>query len=504
MLYVLALDQGTRGSRAVLFDEDGQPFATAQREVQQIVPQPGWVEQDATEIWTTQLAAAQEVVQQLKALRGPAAVEGIAAIGVANQRDTLVVWDRTTGKPIGNAIGWQDQRTAAVCEELNGCTGFDDAVRQRTGLSVDAHFSATKIRWVLDSVPGAQEQAVHGRLACGTIDSWLIWNLTRGAAHVTDASNASRTMLFNIHGLQWDMELLSMFGVPASILPRVVPSSGVIATADPALLGRSIPIAGIAGDQQAATFGQACFEPGMAKNAYGTGCCMLMNTGSHPVFSASRLLTTIGWQSSKDPARPAYCLEGSVFTAGATMQWLCEGLQMVRSAADVDSLAAEVPDTGDVYLVPAFAGLGAPYGDGHARGTLIGMTPGTGRAHVARAALEAIALQTADMLETMSRDASVAVRELRVDGRASRNDLLMQMQANFLGTAVVRPRVTQTTALGAAYLAGIATGVWGGLDDVAALWQVERCFEPAFSEDHRLSKLSRWHAAVERASQWTL
>ena len=500
--YVLALDQGTTSSRAILFDEDGQPFATAQQEFRQIFPQPGWVEHDATEIWATQLAVAQQVVQQLKDLRGPAAVDGIAAIGIANQRETFVVWDRASGTPIGNAIVWQDHRTADVCEQLNRQAGVSETVRNRTGLLVDAYFSATKIRWLLDSVPGARQQAARGRLACGTIDSWLVWNLTRGAEHVTDASNASRTMLFNINESRWDEELLSMFDVPAAMLPRVIPSSGFVAASHPELFGRSIPIAGIVGDQQAAMFGQACFAPGMAKNTYGTGCFMLLNTGSKPVIGDSRLLTTVGWQHANEAEPPAYCLEGSVFMAGATVQWLRDGLQIIRSSAEVESLAEEVEDTGDVYLVPAFAGLGAPHWDGHARGVLIGMTRGTGRAHLARAALEAIALQSADVFEAMTRDSGFAVSELRVDGGASRNDMLMQMQADFLGAPVVRPRVTETTALGAAYLAGIATGVWGGLEDVKSQWQAERCFEPSFSEDQRLFKLSRWHAAVDRAGGW--
>jgi glycerol kinase len=502
MTYVLALDQGTTSSRAILFDEDGQPFASAQREIRQIFPQPGWVEHDAMEIWASQLAVAQQVVQQLKDLRGPAAVDGIAAIGIANQRETLVIWDRASGRPIGNAIVWQDHRTAALCDELNQQPGFAQTVRSRTGLLVDAYFSATKIRWLLDTVPGARQQASQGRLACGTIDSWLVWNLTRGAEHVTDSSNASRTMLFNIHASKWDAELLALFDVPASILPRVVPSSGVVATTDPRLFGRAIPIAGLVGDQQAATLGQACFAPGMAKNTYGTGCFMLMNTGSRPVISGSRLLTAVGWQHAHGAGPPAYCLEGAVFMAGATVQWLRDGLQMIRTSAEVESLAAEATDTGDVYLVPAFAGLGAPHWDGHARGLLIGMTRGTGRAHIARAALEAIALQSADVFDAMARESGLAVKELRVDGGASRNDMLMQMQANFLGAPVVRPRVTETTALGAAYLAGIATGVWSGLQEVASQWQAERRFEPSFSADQRLCKLSRWHAAVERAGRW--
>jgi glycerol kinase len=442
-------------------------------------------------------------VNQLVELRGPSAAEGIAAIGITNQRETLVIWDRATGIPIANAIVWQDHRTASDCEALSQRSGVAENVRSRTGLFLDAYFSATKIRWLLDSVPGARERAVRGKLACGTIDSWLVWNLTKGEAHVTDVSNASRTMLFNIHTMRWDEDLLSLFDIPASILPRVIPSSGMIAATDASLFGRAIPVAGLVGDQQAATFGQACFRPGMAKNTYGTGCFMLMNTGAEPVTTGSRLLTTVGWRQANAANSTAYCIEGAVFMAGATVQWLRDGLQIIRSAQEVEALAASVSETDDVYLVPAFVGLGAPYWDAHARGTIVGMTRGTTRAHIARSALESIALQTADVFEAMTRDSGIPVRELRVDGGASRNDLLMQMQADFLGAPVVRARVTETTALGAAYLAGIAVGVWGSSDDVAAGWQSERTFEPSISMDQRLTKLARWREAVTRSGQWT-
>jgi glycerol kinase len=461
------------------------------------------VEHDPREIWATQHAVALEAIERLKQQLGAQSADGlVSALAITNQRETVVVWDRVTGQPIANAIVWQDHRTTDWCDELQA-EGFEACVRAKTGLLLDAYFSATKIRWLLDSVPGARAKADAGQLACGTIDSWLVWNLTGGAKHITDASNASRTMLFNIHKLEWDEQLLDLFGIPSSMLPTVVPSSGVVAETMSSVLGVSIPIAGIAGDQQAATFGQACFEPGMAKNTYGTGCFMLMNTGSQSVQSQSRLLTTIGWSATKDNTAPVYCLEGAVFMAGATVQWLRDGLQIIQAAAEVESLAAQVDDTGDVYLVPAFSGLGAPYWDGHARGTLVGMSRGTGRAHLARAALEAIALQTADVFEAMSKDSRIPLRELRVDGGACRNNMLMQMQADFLGAPVVRPKVTETTALGAAYLAGLATGMWSSTQEVSAMWKVDRKFEPSYCTDRREEKLQRWRQAVERARNWT-
>jgi glycerol kinase len=499
MKYILALDQGTTSSRAIVFDRAGQVVALAQREFAQIFPRPGWVEHDAREIWATQHAVALEALEQ--AGGGKAVPGDVAAIGITNQRETTLLWDRATGQPVANAIVWQDRRTAGRCDELRR-QGHAALIQKKTGLVIDAYFAGTKLEWLLDNVPGARARAEKGELAFGTIDSWLVWNLTGGRVHATDASNASRTLLFNLHTHDWDDELLALLRIPPSVLPDVVPSSEVIATTDPFLFGAALPIAGMAGDQQAATFGQACFAPGMAKNTYGTGCFMLMNTGAAPVSSRNRLLTTIGWQGPPGDQRTAYCLEGSVFMAGATVQWLRDGLQVIQSAPEVESLAAQVDDTGDVYLVPAFAGLGTPDWDGYARGTLVGMTRGTTRAHLARAALEAIALQSADVFAAMTRDARIPLRELRVDGGASRNNLLMQMQADFLGVPVVRPQVTETTALGAAYLAGLATGFWRDGDEIAAQWQVDRRFEPRLEESDRVAKLARWREAVERAKGW--
>jgi glycerol kinase len=514
MKYVLALDQGTTSSRAIVFDRSGQVVALAQREFTQVFPQPGWVEHDAREIWATQHAVALEAI----AAAGGAA--SIAAVGITNQRETTLLWDRATGEPVANAIVWQDRRTAGRCDELRA-RGHAARVQQKTGLVIDAYFSGTKLEWLLDHVPGARERvsgtkldwlldhvpgarerAERGELAFGTIDSWLVWKLTGGRVHATDASNASRTMLFNLRTGAWDEDLLKLLRIPRRVLPEVVASSGHVATTEASLLGAELPIAGIAGDQQAATFGQACWSPGMAKNTYGTGCFMLMNTGSQRVPSRNRLLTTVGWRGPAGPTNLAYCLEGSVFMAGATVQWLRDGLQIIQSAAEVESLAEQVEDTGEVYLVPAFAGLGTPDWDAHARGTLLGMTRGTTRAHIARAALEAIALQSADVFGAMARDAGIALTELRVDGGASRNNLLMQMQADFLGVPVVRPKVTETTALGAAYLAGLATGFWNDAGEISAQWQVDRRFEPRLAEPQRVAKLARWREAVERAKGW--
>ncbi len=515
MKYVLALDQGTTSSRAILFDRAGQPVATAQREFRQIFPQPGWVEHDANEIWASQRAVALELMQKAAVARTDSAqapinfVANEVAVAITNQRETTVLWDRASGQPVANAIVWQDRRTAARCDALRR-QGKAGLIQKKTGLVLDAYFSATKLQWLLDNVPGARARANRGELAFGTIDSWLIWNLTGGKVHATDASNASRTLLFNLHTLQWDDELLKLFNIPRNLLPQVVPSSGVLGYTDVALFGAALPIAGVAGDQQAATFGQACFAPGMAKNTYGTGCFMLMNTGALAVPSRNRLLTTVGWQGPpNDPVRvkpvqfpTAYCLEGGVFMAGATIQWLRDGLQMIQSAPEVEAIANLVPDTGDVYLVPAFAGLGAPDWDGYARGTLLGMTRGTTRAHIARAALEAIALQVADVFDAMARDSGIALRELRVDGGACSNNLLMQMQADFLGVPVVRPKVTETTALGAAYLAGLATGLWQDAAEISAQWQVDRRFEPQLGGPARRAKLARWRQAVERSKAW--
>lgn len=507
MSYILALDQGTTSSRAMLFDHAGSAVATCQQEFRQIFPQPGWVEHDAREIWATQLAVAQKCLSNMPAaqhLRAQIATDLIAspasqvlAIGITNQRETTVLWDRNTGEPLANAIVWQDRRTAGRCDQLRA-EGHFDAIQQKTGLVLDAYFSATKLEWLLNEVPGARARAEKGELAFGTIDSWLVWKLTGGKVHVTDVSNASRTMLFNINTMQWDDALLALFNIPPSILPTVVASSGVMGETDAELFGAPIRIGGLAGDQQAATFGQACLSPGMAKNTYGTGCFMLMNTGSKPVASKNKLLSTVGWKLDE----VSYCLEGSVFMGGATIQWLRDGLQIIESADQVQALAASVPDSGDVYLVPAFTGLGTPNWDPYARGAMLGMTRGTTRAHIARAALEAIALQSADVFTAMSKDAGVALQELRVDGGASKNDLLMQMQADFSGVPVVRPQVLETTALGAAYLAGLAVGFWSGTEEISRQWRAERRFEPQMSPDARAAKLARWHKAVERAGAW--
>jgi glycerol kinase len=494
--FVLALDQGTTSSRAILFDRQGAVRGLAQRAFGQHFPQPGWVEHDATEIWHTQLQVAREVLQ-----RSGVAAQQIEAIGLTNQRETTVLWDRVTGEPLAPAIVWQDRRTAGLCDTLREA-GHAEAVRRKTGLELDAYFSATKLAWLLDHVPGARARAERGELAFGTIDSWLLWKLSGGRVHATDPGNASRTLLFNIHRLQWDEELLALFRIPAGLLPRVAPSSGLFGLADERCLGVPLPLAGVAGDQQAATFGQACFSPGMAKNTYGTGCFMLMHAGDVAPVSHHRLLSTVGW--TLDGQAPAYCLEGSVFMAGATVQWLRDGLQIIQRADEVEALAATVPDTGDVFLVPAFTGLGAPHWDGHARAALLGMTRGTTRAHIARAALEAIALQSAEVFAAMAADAGLALRELRVDGGASANNLLMQLQADVLGVPVVRPRVTETTALGAAWLAGLATGFWSGQAELAALWQTDRVFEPVWSTDQRADRLARWSRAVDRARGWAL
>ena len=499
MQFILALDQGTTSSRAILFDRAGQVVAVAQREFGQIFPHPGWVEHDAGEIWRSQYAVALEVLG-----KADCPASAIDAIGITNQRETTVLWDRKTGEPVANAIVWQDRRTAGRCDELRA-QGHAAMIQKKTGLVLDAYFSATKLQWLLDHVPGARVRAEKGELAFGTVDSWLVWKLTGGQRHVTDASNASRTLLFNIHTLQWDPQLLALFGIPPSVLPQVVPSSGELGRTGVTLFGRALPIAGVAGDQQAATFGQACFSPGMAKNTYGTGCFMLMNTGQATVASRHKLLSTVAWVgpgASVQRAMACYALEGSVFVAGAAIQWLRDGLGIIKAAEEVQALAEQVADSGDVYLVPAFAGLGTPDWDGHARGALVGITRGTSGAHIARAALEAIALQAADVFGAMANDSGIALRELRVDGGASRNNLLMQMQSDFLGVPVVRPRVTETSALGAAYLAGLATGFWSGVDELASQWAMERRFEPAMADAARAEKRARWRQAVQRAKGW--
>jgi glycerol kinase len=490
--YVLALDQGTTSSRAIVFDRRGTPVAAAQKEFQQIFPRPGWVEHDAAEIWSTQLECARSALRQ-----AGASASDLAAIGVTNQRETVVLWDRVSGVPVANAIVWQDRRTAERCVELRAA-GVEDRVRAKTGLVLDPYFSATKLAWLLDHVPGARTRAERGELAFGTIDSWLIWNLTGGAEHVTDVSNASRTSLLNLATLQWDDELLELFRIPRDVLPRVSASSEVVGVT--ALFGAEVPIAGNAGDQQAATFGQACFSPGMAKNTYGTGAFMLMNVGASPQASDNRLLATAGWTLGS--GAPAFMLEGSVFVAGAVVQWLRDGLSLFARSDDVEALARQVPDAAGVLLVPAFVGLGAPHWDPDARGTIVGLTRGTTKAHMARAALESIAFQSHDVLEAMQRDAARPLTELRVDGGASRNDLLMQFQADVMGVPVVRPVVTETTALGAAYLAGLATGFWAGTGEIAALWRVERRFDPAMNGDQRDDRVDEWRRAVERSRRW--
>ena len=491
MSFVLALDQGTTSSRALVFDHDGALRAVAQREFRQIFPQPGWVEHDAGEIWATQSGVLSEALAQ-----AGIAARDIAAIGITNQRETTVVWDRVTGSPIANAIVWQDRRTAPHCDALRAA-GHAGMIARKSGLVLDAYFSGTKLKWLLDNVEGARQRAMRGELAFGTIDTWLAWNLTRGEAHVTDPSNASRTLLYDIHAGDWDDELLALFDIPRQVLPRVVPSSGICAHA--IVGGVRVPIAGIAGDQQAALFGQACHAPGLAKNTYGTGCFLLMNTGDKAVASTNNLLTTIAWQRD---GRVDYALEGSVFIGGAVVQWLRDGLKIIDSAAAVESLAASVPDNGGVYLVPAFAGLGAPHWDAYARGAIFGLTRGATSAHIARAALEAIAFQSADVLAAMQKDAGITLTELRVDGGAAANNLLMQFQADILGVPVVRPKVLETTALGAGYLAGLAVGYWKDAADVAANWRVDRVFEPAMPRERILELTAGWNKAVGRVKAW--
>jgi glycerol kinase len=493
MSHVLALDQGTTSSRAIVFDESGSQVAVAQREFQQIFPRSGWVEHDPREIWESQLAVAREALA-----RAGLSARDLAALGITNQRETTLVWDRATGTPIANAIVWQDRRTAEVCDRMKR-EGREPLFRERTGLVLDPYFSGTKLAWILDHVPGARKAAEAGRLAFGTVDTWLIWNLTGGALHATDVTNASRTLLWNLRTEDWDEELLEILNVPRGLLPEARSSSEVYAETLPERLGAPVPIAGVAGDQQAALFGQACLSPGMVKNTYGTGCFLLMNAGDRPVASRHELLTTPAWRIG---GRTSYALEGSVFVAGAVVQWLRDGLGLIRSAAEVEALAASVPDSGGVVLVPAFTGLGAPHWDAYARGALVGITRGTTAAHIARAALEAIAFQVTDVLAAMEADSGVPVAELRVDGGAAANDLLMQLQADLAGVPVVRPRVQETTALGAAYLAGLAAGVWKSTDEIAARWQVERAFEPAMEREKAEAMRARWGRAVERAKGW--
>ncbi len=496
--FLLALDQGTTSSRAVLFDREGRMRHIAQQEFRQLFPQPGWVEHDPYDLWHSQWTVTRQLMREQHL-----APSDIAAIGITNQRETTLLWDRKTGEPVSNAIVWPDRRTAGACDLLRE-QGKADLIRQKTGLVIDAYFSATKLRWLLDQDPLIRARAERGELAFGTVDSWLIFKLS--GAHLTDPSNASRTMLFNVHTLRWDDELLDLFNIPRAIMPTVVPSSGIAAYTDVSLFGAAIPIAGIAGDQQAATFGQACVERGMIKATYGTGCFILMTTGA-PVVSHNQLLTTVGWTLQRDMHGASHLttdhlLEGSVFAAGAAVQWLRDGLGLIRTAADIETLAASVPDTGDVVFVPAFSGLGAPHWDPYARGTLVGISRGTSSAHIARAALEGIALQNADVMQAMQADAGMPIRELRVDGGASRNDLLMQFQSDILGVPVLRPRITETTALGAASLAGLAIGLWENESSLAQHWQCEKQFDPRMSDDERQTRLTRWQEAITRATGW--
>jgi glycerol kinase len=492
--HVLALDQGTTSSRAILFDRDGKIAATAQEEFPQYYPQPGWVEHDPEEIWSSQLRVGRRVLEEA-AIRPT----DVAAIGITNQRETTVVWQRATGRPIYRAIVWQCRRTAPLCDELKAA-GLDRLIRQRTGLVTDAYFSGTKVAWLLDNVPGARERAENGELAFGTIDTFLLWRLSGGRLHTTDVSNASRTMLFNIHTLDWDDDILNRLRIPRALLPEVQSSSQLYGEADAELFGVSIPLAGNAGDQQAATVGQTCFEPGMAKNTYGTGCFMLLNTGEGVVDSANGLLATIGWQLDGRPV--VYALEGSVFVAGAAVQWLRDGIGLIRQSGDVETLAAGVPDNGGVFMVPAFVGLGAPHWDPYARGTIVGLTRGTTAGHLGRAVLESIAYQTRDVVAAMEADSGLALATLRADGGAAQNRLLMQFQADILGVPVEVPAITETTALGAAYLAGLAVGFWADTDELGRKWSVAQRYEPDMTQDQRESLYASWQRAVMRAKGW--
>jgi glycerol kinase len=493
--FILSFDQGTTSSRAIVFDHAGAIVAVAQKEFTQFFPQPGWVEHDANEIWSTQLGVAAEAIT-----KAGLTVKDIAAIGITNQRETTVIWDKATGQPVHHAIVWQDRRTAAYCDQIKQ-SGAEKMLQQKTGLIVDAYFSATKIKWMLDELPGVREKAMRGELCFGTMDTWLLWKLTNGKVHATDVSNASRTLLFNIHTLQWDEELLHLFDIPASLLPEVRSSSEIYGYTQNILTAHNIPIAGIAGDQQAALFGQMCTQPGMVKNTYGTGCFMLMNTGEKAVPSSNNLLTTVAWKVN---GVTHYALEGSVFIAGAVVQWLRDGLKIIRSSAEVETLAAEVTTSEGVYIVPAFAGLGAPYWNQHARGTIVGITRGTTKAHFARAALDSIAFQTMDVLKAMEADAGISIKELRVDGGATANNLLMQFQSDLLNTKVVRPEVIETTALGAAYLAGLAVGYWSSTEEIQQQWQMERTFSPAMPTAERAGLSDGWQRAIKAAVSWSI
>ncbi len=492
--YILSFDAGTTSSRAIVFNKKGDIIAVAQKEFQQIFPQPGWVEHDANEIWSTQIGVAAEAI-----VKAGITAADIAAIGITNQRETVVVWDRATSRPVCNAIVWQDRRTSEYCDELKK-DGTADIIKAKTGLVTDAYFSGSKLKWILDHVEGAREKAQKGELCFGTVDTWLIWKLTNGKSFVTDVSNASRTMIFNIHALEWDEELLQLMSIPAAILPEVRSSSEIYGYTQHLLTSAEIPIAGIAGDQQAALFGQMCTHEGMVKNTYGTGCFMLMNTGTQPVASKNNLLTTIAWKINNEVH---YALEGSVFIAGAVVQWLRDGLKIIKRSADVEALTATEKDNGGVYMVPAFTGLGAPYWNQHARGIIVGLTRGSSDGHMARAAVESIAYQTMDVLKAMEADAGITIKEVRVDGGATINDYLMQFQSNLLNTDVVRPTITETTALGAAYLAGLAVGFWKSIDEVQAYWKKEKSFEPYMQDEVRQRLQNEWKRAVKAAQAWS-
>lgn len=491
MNYILALDQGTTSSRAIVFDKRGEIRSVSQKEFRQIFPRSGWVEHDPDEIWSTQSEVARDALFQ-----AGIAASDVAAIGITNQRETTLVWDRETGEPVCNAIVWQDRRTSSYCDDLKR-RGHTELFREKTGLVLDAYFSGTKVQWILDHIPGTRERAEDGRLAFGTVDSWLVWKMTEGAVHVTDITNASRTLLYNIREKKWDDELLGILDVPRSLLPEVRPSSEVYA--ETGFLGSVVPVGGMAGDQQAALFGQVCISPGMAKNTYGTGCFMLMHTGSEPVQSKNNLVTTVAWEVD---GHVEYALEGSIFVAGAVVQWLRDGLGLISSSSDIERLARKVDHTDGVYMVPAFTGLGAPHWDQYARGTIVGLTRGTTSAHLARAALESIAFQTVDVIKAMEADSGIRLAELRVDGGATANDLLMQFQSDILGVPVVRPKIRETTALGAAYLAGLAVGYWRDRSAIAGQWEVERTFQPAMSRDDADRRLRDWDRAVERSRSW--
>ena len=490
--YILTLDQGTTSSRAILFNNEGKIASIAQKEFTQFYPKPGWVEHDPMEIWSSQASVITEAV-----LKENLSADEIAAIGITNQRETTIVWDRQTGRPVYNAIVWQDRRTAEKCDELKQ-QGLDKSIREKTGLVLDAYFSATKIQWILNNVEGAREKAERGELAFGTVDTWLIWNLTGGQLHVTDVTNASRTMIFNINTLEWDDELLNIFQIPKNMLPQVKSSSEVYGETSGQLLGTKVPIAGIAGDQQAALFGHICVKPGMVKNTYGTGCFMLMNIGDKPVLSKNNLITTVAWKIGD---KVQYAFEGSIFIAGAVVQWLRDELRIISSAAEIETLASEVQDSGGVYMVPAFAGLGAPYWNQYARGTIFGITRGTNRSHFCRAALEGIAFQVMEVLKAMESDSGIEIKELRVDGGATQNNLLLQFQSDILKAAVVRPEVTEVTAIGAAYLAGLAVGFWDNIEQIQKQWQVNKRFEPA--SENRDELINGWFRAIKAVNEWT-